>query len=230
MELGGHAPVLIFDDADIDKAVNTMLPTKIRNAGQVCVSPTRFLVQENAAEQFVDSFVAAMGQVKVGNGLEADTEMGPLANERRIPAIENMINDATSKGANLATGGERIGNQGYFFQPTVLTDVPTDASIMNDEPFGPVAIVNKFKEADEAIAEANRLPYGLAAYAFTSSAETQRRLGYDVESGMMTVNHVGLAIPEVPFGGIQDSGYGTEGGSDALEAYLETRFMTAMNA
>ena len=230
MELGGHAPVLIFDDADIDKAVNTMLPTKIRNAGQVCVSPTRFLVQENAAEQFVDSFVAAMAQVKVGNGLEADTEMGPLANERRIPAIENMINDATSKGANLATGGERIGNQGYFFQPTVLTDVPTDASIMNDEPFGPVAIVNKFKEADEAIAEANRLPYGLAAYAFTSSAETQRRLGYDVESGMMTVNHVGLAIPEVPFGGIQDSGYGTEGGSDALEAYLETRFMTAMNA
>ena len=230
MELGGHAPVLIFDDADIDKAVNTMLPTKIRNAGQVCVSPTRFLVQENAAEQFVDSFVAAMAQVKVGNGLEADTEMGPLANERRIPAIENMINDATSKGANLATGGERIGNQGYFFQPTVLTDVPTDASIMNDEPFGPVAIVNKFKEADEAIAEANRLPYGLVAYAFTSSAETQRRLGYDVESGMMTVNHVGLAIPEVPFGGIQDSGYGTEGGSDALEAYLETRFMTAMNA
>ena len=230
MELGGHAPVLIFDDADIDKAVNTMLPTKIRNAGQVCVSPTRFLVQENAADQFVESFVAAMGQVKVGNGLEADTEMGPLANERRIPAIENMINDATSKGANLATGGERIGNQGYFFQPTVLTDVPTDASIMNDEPFGPVAIVNKFKEADEAIAEANRLPYGLAAYAFTSSAETQRRLGYDVESGMMTVNHVGLAIPEVPFGGIQDSGYGTEGGSDALEAYLETRFMTAMNA
>ena len=230
MELGGHAPVLIFDDADIEKAVNTMLPTKIRNAGQVCVSPTRFLVQENAAEQFVDSFVAAMGQVKVGNGLEADTEMGPLANERRIPAIETMINDATSKGANLATGGERIGNQGYFFQPTVLTDVPTDASIMNDEPFGPVAIVNKFKEADEAIAEANRLPYGLAAYAFTSSAETQRRLGYDVESGMMTVNHVGLAIPEVPFGGIQDSGYGTEGGSDALEAYLETRFMTAMNA
>ena len=230
MELGGHAPVLIFDDADIEKAVNTMLPTKIRNAGQVCVSPTRFLVQENAAEQFVDSFVAAMGQVKVGNGLEADTEMGPLANERRIPAIETMINDATSKGAKLATGGERIGNQGYFFQPTVLTDVPTDASIMNDEPFGPVAIVNKFKEADEAIAEANRLPYGLAAYAFTSSAETQRRLGYDVESGMMTVNHVGLAVPEVPFGGIQDSGYGTEGGSDALEAYLETRFMTAMNA
>ncbi|MEK9725632.1 MAG: aldehyde dehydrogenase family protein, partial [Rhodospirillaceae bacterium] len=149
-------------------------------------------------------------------------------NERRIPAIEAMITDATSKGANLATGGERIGNKGYFFQPTVVTDVPTDAKAMNEEPFGPMAIVNKFKDYDEAITEANRLPYGLAAYAFTSSAETQRRLSHEVESGMLTMNHVGLALPEVPFGGIQDSGYGTEGGADVLEAYLETRFVTAL--
>ena len=228
MELGGHAPVLVFDDADVENAINVMAPTKLRNAGQVCVSPTRFLVQENAAEKFVDGFVAAMESAKIGNGLDPDTEVGPLANERRIPAMEAMIADATSKGADLVTGGERVGNQGYFFQPTVLRNVSPDATAMNDEPFGPMALINTFKTYDEAISEANRLPFGLAAYAFTSSAETLQKLGREVESGMLTVNHVGLALPEVPFGGIQDSGYGTEGGSDAVEPYLETRFVTAL--
>ncbi len=226
MELGGHAPVLIFNDADVDKAVSIMAPTKLRNAGQVCVSPTRFLVQDKIADRFLDGFIGAMKKAKVGNGLDADTEMGPLANERRIPAIEEMINDATSKGGTVATGGERIGNKGYFFQPTVLTDVPTDARMMNDEPFGPLAIVNRFSTYEDAITEANRLPFGLAAYAFTSSGETQSRLGEEVESGMLTINHVGLALPEVPFGGVKDSGYGTEGGSEAVDAYLETRLVT----
>jgi succinate-semialdehyde dehydrogenase/glutarate-semialdehyde dehydrogenase len=228
MELGGHAPVLIFDDADIEQAIKVIVPTKLRNAGQVCVSPTRFLVQDGVADQFLDGFIAAMAKTKIGNGLDAATEMGPLANERRIPAIEAMITDATSKGASVATGGERVGNKGYFFQPTVLTDVPTTAKAMNDEPFGPVALVNRFKTYDDAIEEANRLPFGLAAYAFTRSANTLSRIGREVESGMLTVNHVGLALPEVPFGGIQDSGYGTEGGSEALDAYLETRFVTAL--
>lgn len=227
MELGGHAPVLVFDDADVEKAVKTMAVFKTRNAGQVCISPTRFLVQDKIADQFLEGFIGAMEKTKVGNGLEKDTDMGPLANERRIPAIEDMINDATSKGGNLATGGERVGNKGYFFQPTVLTDVPTDAKIMNDEPFGPVAVINRFKEYDEAVSEANRLPYGLASYAFTGSGAVADRLGRDVESGMVTVNHLGLALPEVPFGGIKDSGYGTEGGADVLEAYLETRFYTS---
>ena len=230
MELGGHAPVLVFDDADVDNAINVMAPTKLRNAGQVCVSPTRFLVQENAAEKFIDGFVAAMEGAKVGNGLDPETEMGPLANERRIPAMEAMIADAQSKGAELVTGGDRIGNQGYFFQPTVLRNVSPDSVAMNDEPFGPMALINTFKTYDEAVHEANRLPYGLAAYAFTSSAETLQKLGREVESGMLTVNHVGLALPEVPFGGIQDSGYGTEGGSDAVEPYLETRFVTALTS
>ncbi|MEM7255219.1 MAG: NAD-dependent succinate-semialdehyde dehydrogenase [Pseudomonadota bacterium] len=230
MELGGHAPVLVFDDADVDQVINTMVATKIRNAGQVCVSPTRFLIQENAADQFIDGFVAAMEKVNVGNGLEAGSDMGPLANERRIPTMEAMIADATSKGADVVTGGERIGNQGYFFQPTVITNVPTTATAMNEEPFGPVALINKFKTYDEAVSEANRLSYGLAAYAFTSSAETVQKLGREVESGMLTINHVGLALPEVPFGGIQDSGYGTEGGSDAVEPYLETRFITSLTS
>lgn len=226
MELGGHAPVMIFDDADIDKAIAQMVPFKIRNAGQVCISPTRFMVQEKVADKFIDGFVGALAKVKVGNGLDADTQMGPLANERRIPVIEDMIADATKKGAELATGGERIGNKGYFFQPTVVTNVPTDAKMMNEEPFGPLAIVNRFATFDDAVSEANRLPFGLAAYAYTSSGETARRLGREVESGMLTVNHLGLGLPEAPFGGVKDSGYGTEGGSEAIEAYLETRFVT----
>ena len=154
--------------------------------------------------------------------------MGPLANERRIPALESLINDAVDAGGKLETGGKRIGNQGYFFEPTVLTNVPTSARIMNEEPFGPVAIINRFGDADEAIAEANRLPFGLAAYAYTTSSETAQMLGAKVEAGMLTINHLGLALPEVPFGGIKDSGYGTEGGSEALDAYLDTRFVTQM--
>ncbi|MBJ3777065.1 NAD-dependent succinate-semialdehyde dehydrogenase [Acuticoccus mangrovi] len=226
MELGGHAPVLVFDDADIDQAVKTMADSKIRNAGQVCVSPTRFLVQEGAFDRFREGFVQMLGAVKVGRGTEAGVEMGPLANERRIPALEGLISDAVDKGATLDCGGERIGNQGNFFQPTVLSDVPTDARVMNEEPFGPLAIVNRFKDFDDAIAEANRLPYGLAAYAWTGSAATAQRLPFAVRSGMLTVNHIGLALAEVPFGGIGDSGYGTEGGSEATDAYLETRFAT----
>jgi succinate-semialdehyde dehydrogenase/glutarate-semialdehyde dehydrogenase len=226
MELGGHAPVLIFNDADIASAINIMAPFKTRNAGQVCISPTRFLVQDKIADQFTEGFIRALKKTKIGNGLDKGTEMGPMANERRIPVIEDMISDAKAKGASVASGGERIGNKGYFFQPTVLTDVPTDAAMMNEEPFGPVAIVNRFSTYEDAITEANRLPFGLAAYAFTSSGETAQRLGQEMESGMLTINHMGLSLPEVPFGGIKDSGYGTEGGSEAIQAYLETRFVT----
>src|SRR5690606_12129602 len=202
---------------------------KFRNAGQVCVAPTRFLVQDGIADRFLDGFVKAAEALKVGNGLEDGTGMGPLANERRIPAMEDMIQDAISKGAELKTGGKRIGNKGYFFEPTVLAEVPTSARMMNDEPFGPIAIVNRFSDLDEAIEEANRLPFGLASYAFTGSVRTAHALSRHMEAGMLTINHNGLAIPEVPFGGIKDSGYGTEGGSEAVEAYLETRFVTQMN-
>ncbi|RJE86673.1 NAD-dependent succinate-semialdehyde dehydrogenase [Paracoccus onubensis] len=229
MELGGHAPVLIFEDADIDKAISTMAATKFRNAGQVCVSPTRFLVQDGVADRFVDGFTEAAKAIKIGAGSDPETEMGPLANERRIPALQRMIEDAISKGARMTTGGKRIGNQGWFFEPTVLADVPTNAAIMNEEPFGPVAVINRFDTVDAALAEANRLPFGLASYAFTSSAATAHRLEQEVRAGMLTMNHIGLALPEVPFGGIGDSGIGTEGGSDAIEAYLDTRFVTRLD-
>ena len=226
MELGGHSPVLVFQDADIEATAALMAASKIRNSGQVCVSPTRFLIEAPVADRFTQAFKAVAEKVKIGNGLDPEVQMGPLANERRIPAMERMIEEALSKGARLVSGGRRIGNKGWFFEPTILADVPTSAEIMNEEPFGPVVIINRFTSTDEALAEANRLRYGLAAYAFTTSSATAARLRAEVRSGMLTINHLGLALPEVPFGGIGDSGYGTEGGSGAIEAYLDTRFVT----
>lgn len=226
MELGGHAPAIIFEDADVENAVKTLAMSKFRNAGQVCVSPTRFLVQESVYEQAVASFTEKAKAVKVGDGLEEGVQMGPLANERRIPALEALIQDAVDHGARLTTGGRRIGNKGNFFEPTVLADVPKTARIMNEEPFGPVAVFSSFKTLDEVIDEANRLPFGLASYAFTRSAENAHELGMRIQAGMTTINHLGLALPEVPFGGIKDSGYGTEGGSEAINAYMITKFVT----
>lgn len=230
MELGGHAPAIIFADANLEKAVKVMAGSKFRNAGQVCVSPTRFLVQDSVYDKVVSAFTEASKAIKVGNGMEEGVQMGPLANERRIPALEALINDAIEHGAELKTGGRRIGNKGNFFEPTVLSNVPTQARIMNEEPFGPVAVFSPFSTLDDVINEANRLPFGLASYAFTGSADTAQQLGTRIEAGMTTINHNGLALPEVPFGGIKDSGYGTEGGSEAINAYLVTKFVTQMSA
>ncbi len=226
MELGGHAPAIIFDDADLEHAAKTLAAAKFRNAGQVCVSPTRFLVQEKLYAPFVEKFTAMAKALKVGDGMAADTQMGPLAHDRRVPWVEGLVADARQKGAEVHTGGERIGNKGYFYQPTVLTGVGKDARMMNEEPFGPLAMIAPFKELDEVVEEANRLPFGLAAYAFTRSAKTANAVASKVETGMMTINHLGLALPEVPFGGVKDSGYGSEGGSEAIEAYLNTKFVT----
>ncbi len=226
MELGGHAPAMVFDDADVDAAAKILAMAKFRNAGQVCVSPTRFLVQEKVYDRFVASFVGHARAVKVGDGLAADTTMGPLANERRIPVLEAMVADARGKGAEVVTGGNRIGNKGYFYEPTVVAGASTELMGMNDEPFGPIAFMRPFKDIEEVVGEANRLPYGLASYAFTTSGKTAARLAAGVEVGMMTINHLGLALPEVPFGGVKDSGYGTEGGSEAIEAYLNTKFVS----
>jgi len=226
MELGGHAPAIVFDDADVEHAAKTLAGAKFRNAGQVCVSPTRFLVQEALYENFVERFVAHAKALKVGDGLAADTQMGPLAHDRRIPWVDGLVADARTRGAELHTGGGRVGNKGYFYAPTVLTGVPKEARMMNEEPFGPVAMIAPFHDLDEVVEEANRLPYGLAAYAFTRSAKTANAVAARVEAGMMTINHLGLALPEVPFGGVKDSGYGSEGGSEAIEAYLNTKFVT----
>jgi succinate-semialdehyde dehydrogenase / glutarate-semialdehyde dehydrogenase len=226
MELGGHAPAIVFDDADIGVASKILSANKFRNAGQVCISPTRFLVQEKVYDSFVDQFVTAAKAVKVGDGLEKGSVMGPLANPRRVTAMEGFIGDAVQHGAEIRTGGKRIGNKGNFFEPTVLTNVPKDARVMNEEPFGPLAVIAPFGSFDEVVEEANRLPFGLASYAYTRSAKTANAIAAAVEAGMMSINHHGLALPEVPFGGVKDSGYGSEGGSEAIEAYLVTKFVS----
>jgi len=226
MELGGHAPVIVFDDADVELAAKTMAFAKYRNAGQVCVSPTRFLVQEGVYKKFVERFVENTKTLKVGDGFDPDTKMATLANPRRQAAMVANVEDAKKQGGKLQTGGFPIGEKGNFFEPTVVTELDRKAMAMNSEPFGPLAIINPFKSFDDAVAEANRLPYGLAAYAWTKSAKTAAAIAAQVETGMMTINHLGFALPEVPFGGVKDSGYGTEGGADALEPYLVAKFVT----
>ena len=226
MELGGHAPVIVFNDADIALAAKTMAASKFRNAGQVCVSPTRFLVQEGAFNEFVEQFVMHAEKLKVGNGMEAGVNMGPLANPRRITAMQNLVADAAQQNAKLKTGGKALGVTGNFWAPTVLTELPLSARAMTEEPFGPMALINPFKSFDDAVQEANRLPFGLAAYAWTRSARTAQQIAAAVQTGMITINHLGLGMPETPFGGVKDSGYGSEGGTEALEAYLNPKFVS----
>jgi succinate-semialdehyde dehydrogenase / glutarate-semialdehyde dehydrogenase len=223
MELGGHGPVLVFDDVDVDAVLNVTAPQKYRNAGQVCVSPTRFIVQDAVYDRFVSGFAERANAIKVGNGLNADTQMGPMANPRRPDAIEAMISDAVAKGAKLHAGGERIGNQGYFYSPSVISDVPLDAVMMNEEPFGPLAIMNRFGGEEDMIAEANRLPYGLAAFVWTRDAARQKRIAREIEAGMLGINTAMIAGPDSPFGGVKWSGHGAEDGPEGLMACMVTK-------
>jgi succinate-semialdehyde dehydrogenase / glutarate-semialdehyde dehydrogenase len=223
MELGGHAPVIVCDDVDPAATADTSVIGKSRNAGQVCVAPTRFFVQEAIYEQFAQSFAEKAKQLKVGNGLDQSTQMGPLANARRIDAMETLVADAKAKGARVLAGGHRLGNRGYFFPLTVLVDLPDDARAMNEEPFGPLALVNPVKTLDEAIEKANSLPYGLAGYAFTRSAANADRLADGIEVGNLSINHFVASVAETPFGGVKDSGYGREGGTEGLQCYTITK-------
>ncbi|VVT06155.1 NAD-dependent succinate-semialdehyde dehydrogenase [Erythrobacter sp. EC-HK427] len=220
MELGGHGPVLVFDDCDVDRAVQVMFQAKLRNAGQVCVSPTRFLIEEGVYERFRDGFVERMKAVKVGDPLASGTDMGPMANARGLENIGKVIANAREAGAQVLAGGERIGNQGFFHQPTVLAEVPLDAKIMNEEPFGPVAVLNPMKGEEAMIAEANRLPYGLAAYAWTSDAARRSRLAADIEAGMLAINGASVSTVDAPFGGVKWSGYGSEDGREGVMACM----------
>jgi succinate-semialdehyde dehydrogenase/glutarate-semialdehyde dehydrogenase len=226
MELGGHGPVLVFDDVDVEHVLDLATTAKFRNAGQVCVSPTRFYVHESIYERFAAGFAERTRGWVVGNGLDAKTRMGPLAHARRIPFVDALIKEAVASGATLLTGGERLPGKGYFYAPTVLRDVPETARIMNEEPFGPVALINSFKTFEEAIARANRLPFGLAAYAFTQSAKRVNLLGEQLEAGMVALNSFLVSVPESPFGGVKESGHGSEEGIEGLEACLVTKFIS----
>ena len=230
MELGGHAPVIVCEDADIALAVKAAGGAKFRNAGQVCISPTRFLVHDSVKDEFARALAAYAQGIKVADGLAEGTQMGPLANPRRLAAMTAFHEDAVAKGARVLAGGSRMGETGNFWAPTVLADVPLEARIFNDEPFGPVAAIRGFSRLEDAIAEANRLSYGLAGYAFTRSLKNADLLARRVEVGMLWVNMPAMPSAEMPFGGIKDSGYGSEGGPEALDAYLNARSVCVTNA
>lgn len=229
MELGGHAPVIVAEDADVALAIKAAGGAKFRNAGQVCISPTRFLVHESIRAEFVAALARHAQGLRVGDGLAEGTQMGPLANPRRITAMAEMLQDAVAQGATLSAGGERIGSEGNFFMPTVLNDVPLSARVFNEEPFGPVAAVRGFEKIEDAIAEANRLPFGLAGYAFTRSLKHAHLLSQRLEVGMLWINQAAAPAAELPFGGVKDSGYGSEGGPEAVESHLNTRLVSIMN-
>ena len=226
MELGGHAPTIVFDDAELDAVADLLAQRKARNAGQVCNSPTRFYVHENAYEPFRDKLAAAFDKIAIGDPLADGTMMGPLVNARRRGAIEALIEDAVGKGARIAAGGERLGNHGYYHALTLLDEVPDHADVMSIEPFGPLAALQPFSEIDDVIARSNALPYGLAAYAFGRSQSNLDRLADDLEVGLLGLNHCDLAAAETPFGGVKESGFGSEGGSEGVRQYLTTRFVT----
>lgn len=219
MELGGHAPVIVCEDTDVETAAVSSAIRKTRNAGQVCTSPTRFFVHQKVFDQFLDTFTKRCAATVVGDGMDPATEMGPLANERRVPALSGFVADAVDVGAELMTGGGRIGDTGFFFEPTVLANVPADARVMQEEPFGPLAIVNPVSSLDEAISCANSVPYGLAAYGFTNRADYADRMVEKVEAGNLSINTLEASLPETPFGGVKSSGYGREGGTEGLHHY-----------
>lgn len=229
MELGGHAPVIVCEDADILLAINSVGAAKFRNAGQVCISPTRFLVHESVCSDFSAMLAKYAQDLKVGNGLDEGTQMGPLSNARRVIAMADLTKDAVERGAKVLAGGESIGDTGNFWQPTVLAGVPLDAKVFNDEPFGPMAAIRGFTHLEDAIKEANRLSFGLAGYAFTKSLQNADLLSRRIEVGMLWINMPPMPSAEMPFGGIKDSGYGSEGGPEALDAYLNVRSVSISN-
>jgi succinate-semialdehyde dehydrogenase/glutarate-semialdehyde dehydrogenase len=225
MELGGHSPVIVFGDADPEKSAEIAAAGKYRNAGQVCISPTRFYVQEDNYDRFARRFVDYAKNIKLGDGLADGTTMGPLANPRRLDAMEGFVADAKKRGAQIRAGGGRHGNQGFFFAPTVVTNIPDDSRLMTEEPFGPVAPITPFKTFDEVVERANSLPFGLAAYAFTTSTKTANLISDALEAGMVGVNSLAISTPETPFGGMKESGYGHEGGIEGLEAYTQKKLV-----
>lgn len=230
MELGGHTPAIVFQDADVDGAASLLALHKFRNAGQVCVAPTRFYVHAAVYDRFMTRFLEEVEKIEVGNGMNPDTRMGPLAHDRRVVAMESFVADAVATQARIEIGGRRIGNEGSFFSPTVISNVADTAQLMTAEPFGPIAAVARFYDFDEVMRRANSLPFGLASIVFTRSAALAQATGDALEAGMVTINHWGLGLAESPFGGVKDSGFGSEGGAETFDGYLNTKFISALHS
>lgn len=226
LELGGHGPVLVFEDADIEAAADNGAANRFRGTGQICISSTRFLIQRGAYERFVKRFVAATEALVIGGGMAPETQVGPLANERQLEKMTALVEDAVAQGAVVLTGGKRINRPGFFFEPTVLANVPMSARIMHEEPFGPIAIMRPFDTLKDGLEEANRLPYALSAYAFTTNARTALDVGDGLEAGMIGINQYRIIATELPFGGMKESGHGSEGGREGIAAYLTNKFIS----
>lgn len=226
LELGGNAPFIVFDDADVTKAAKLGAAFKFRNAGQVCTSPSRFFVHDRVHDAFVREFREAVDAIVVGDGLSPDTTMGPLAAARRVDVMERLVADARRNGAHVASGGERLGNAGSFYAPTVLTDVSDRASIMKEEAFGPVAPISRFEDMDEVLERANSVDVGLASYVFTKALDRSRHMSDRLRCGLVGVNSMAISLPETPFGGTMMTGYGSEGGVEGLDAFLQTKFIS----
>jgi succinate-semialdehyde dehydrogenase/glutarate-semialdehyde dehydrogenase len=226
LELGGHAPVVVFSDADVEETVALAVVSKFeRNAGQVCISPSRFFVEAPRYAEFVDRFVAAVEDLKVGDGFDPSVDMGPLANPRRLTAMTGLVEDAAARGATIAVGGGAPEREGFFFSPTVVLDPPPEARVMREEPFGPLATITPVADRDEAITRANELPFGLAAYGFTRSMETAHRFFTGIEAGIVGLNSFDVSDAETPFGGMKLSGYGSEGGIEGIRECLVTKYI-----
>jgi len=223
MELGGHAPVIVCDDVDPAAAAALSVARKARNTGQVCTSPTRFFVHKSVYSAFRDAFVEGAQAIRIGNGLDDGTEMGPVANSRRVDAMEELVDDARASGGRVLTGGERLCQKGYFYPLTVAAELPDNARAMTVEPFGPLALINPVESLDEAIERANELPFGLAAYGFTHSASNAHRLAQGIEAGTVSINTLEASIAQTPFGGVKESGYGREGGIEGLHHYMTVK-------
>jgi succinate-semialdehyde dehydrogenase / glutarate-semialdehyde dehydrogenase len=220
--------VIVCADADVERAADLLSGFKFRNAGQVCVSPTRFYIQEQVFDKFMARFLDRSKALKVGDGLAPDTKMGPLAHQRRVPALEAFVNDASDRGAKIEMGGNKISGGGFFFEPTVITNAPDDSMLMTSEPFGPIASCVPYKDLADTIRRANSLPYGLSSYAFTTNTANALAIQNGIEAGMVNINHFGQALAETPFGGVKDSGIGSEGGMETFDGYLVTKFVTQM--
>jgi succinate-semialdehyde dehydrogenase/glutarate-semialdehyde dehydrogenase len=226
LELGGHGPVLVFDDADVRKAAVEGAANRFRGTGQICISSTRFLIQRGVYQQFIEHFVNATRALKVGDGMQPGTHVGPLANARQLAKMEALVADAVHRGARVLTGGKRIEGDGFFFEPTVIADVPMDARVMHEEPFGPIAVLMPFDTLADGLAEANRLPYGLSAYAFTRNERTAIDVADGLEAGMIGINQYRIVATELPFGGMKESGHGSEGGTEGIDFYLTNKFIS----
>lgn len=226
MELGGHSPVLVFPDVNVKRVAKQLANYKIRNAGQVCISPTRFYIHDDIYSAFQDEFINILANINVGDGLDPETDMGPLAHERRIGIMNQFVKNAVERGGNIALGGKKIDKTGHFYSPTVITDLPDDAMLMTEEPFGPIAPLTRFNDTTQVLQRANSLPFGLASYVFTNNLQTAHTVSNELQVGMVNINHFGVALPETPFGGVKDSGIGSEGGSETFDGYLVTKFIT----